>query len=96
MKESFKKLSETWALFVAVADKESKEFVGWIGLKWMSQRARDAELGMIVKPGEWGKGYGTEMCEWVIQHAFKYLDAHRVSLWVSASNVRAVSIYKKT
>ncbi|VDB97473.1 unnamed protein product [Peniophora sp. CBMAI 1063] len=93
MRTKIKTWSETWALCLIVVDTKTGEFVGWVGMTW--PRPRDGELGMFVERSQWGKGYGTEMCGWVVQHAFNFLDAHRVSLAVFESNKRAVSLYKK-
>ncbi|VDB97455.1 unnamed protein product [Peniophora sp. CBMAI 1063] len=93
LKTKVKTWSESWPLFLVIADTETDEFVGWIALTWA--KPRDGELGMFVKRSRWGKGYGSEMCTWVVQHAFNFLDAHRVSLVVYESNSRAISLYKK-
>ncbi|KAI0033354.1 acyl-CoA N-acyltransferase [Vararia minispora EC-137] len=93
IKEKFKAWPDSMALFLAAADTKSGCFVGMVGLAW--EMPRDAKLMMLVKRDEWAKGYGTEMVQWTVQHAFRFLDAHRVSLMVYASNPRAISIYKK-
>ncbi|KZV70842.1 acyl-CoA N-acyltransferase [Peniophora sp. CONT] len=93
VKAKIKAYSESWALYLVATETETDQFVGWAGLNL--GRGRDGELGMLVKRSQWGKGYGTEMCAWVVQHAFKFLDAHRVSLSVYESNIRAVSMYQK-
>ncbi|KZV70832.1 acyl-CoA N-acyltransferase [Peniophora sp. CONT] len=93
IKAKIKTWSETWALCLVVTDTNTEEFVGWVALSWA--RPRDGELGMFVKRSQWGKGYGTEMCSWVVQHAFNFLDAHRVSLVVFESNKRALSLYQR-
>lgn len=92
-KANFQTYSDTWALFLLAVDTETDNLVGWVGLQWA--RPRDGELGMLVKPSQWSKGYGTEMCTWVVQHAFNFLDAHRVSLSVHELNPRAIDLYKR-
>ena len=56
---------------------------------------RDATLSITLDPMQWGKKYGPEILEFVIDYAFKSLALHRVSLAVFAANVRATSVYKK-
>jgi RimJ/RimL family protein N-acetyltransferase len=43
----------------------------------------------------WGRGYGTEATELMLEHAFTRLNFHRVSLSVFSFNQRAVRSYEK-
>jgi|SRR5581483_6054711 len=57
---------------------------------------RSAELQIrIGAPDQRGKGYGTEATRLLLEHAFKDLNLHRVSLHVFATNARAVRAYEK-
>lgn len=61
MDEKFKTWSESSALWLAAADTETEEFIGWVSMT-LDKVGGDASLGMLVKPSQWAKGYGTEMC----------------------------------
>ncbi|HEY6057598.1 MAG TPA: GNAT family protein, partial [Candidatus Limnocylindrales bacterium] len=43
----------------------------------------------------WGRGYGTEATELMLEHAFSRLGLHRVALTVFSFNERAVRSYRK-
>ncbi|KAI0300402.1 acyl-CoA N-acyltransferase [Russula brevipes] len=42
-----------------------------------------------------GKGHWTEITRWLVNHAFRKLAAHRVTLKVHASNERALALYRR-
>jgi RimJ/RimL family protein N-acetyltransferase len=44
----------------------------------------------------WGKGYGTEATELMLEHAFTRMGLHRVALSVFAFNERAIRSYQKS
>ncbi|MDV2682792.1 GNAT family protein [Alkalihalophilus lindianensis] len=57
---------------------------------------RHAEIGLwIGEKSEWGKGYGTEVTEILVQFAFNRLNLHKVYLTVDADNVGAIRCYEK-
>ena len=99
--ESFKDEIKGWGdknlLFGVVEEKDSLEFVGTIAL-WNINgvKNRDANLGLTLREASWGKGYGTELMTWLVDHAFRGLGLHRLSLEVFVFNERACAVYKKT
>jgi RimJ/RimL family protein N-acetyltransferase len=70
-----------------------------IGLTTFS--ALDADNGSAlfhITIGErdaWGRGYGTETAELMLEHAFSRLGLHRVALSVFSFNQRAIRSYEK-
>jgi len=44
----------------------------------------------------WGRGYGTEATDLMLEHAFDHLGLHRISLTVFGFNERAVASYRKS
>ncbi|HEX8941044.1 MAG TPA: GNAT family protein [Candidatus Limnocylindrales bacterium] len=44
----------------------------------------------------WGRGYGTEATELMLDHAFRHLGLHRIALTVFAFNERAIRSYRKS
>ncbi len=70
-----------------------------IGLTTLS--ALDAENGSAlfhITIGErdaWGRGFGTEATELMLEHAFERLGLHRIGLAVFAFNDRAMRSYEK-
>ncbi len=49
----------------------------------------------IGEKDAWGRGYGTEATELMLEHAFERLGLHRVALSVFAFNERAIRAYRK-
>ena len=50
----------------------------------------------IGEPDAWGKGYGTETTQLMLDHAFTRLALHRVALTVFEYNSRAIRSYEKS
>lgn len=48
----------------------------------------------IGDKSKWGKGYGRESMELLLDHGFKNLDFHRIGLNVIEGNSRAINLYK--
>ena len=77
-------------------DKATEEFVGTLALSQpRGVKNRDAMLAITLDRSKWGKGYGPEALEFLVDYGFKQLALHRISLWTFATNVRAYSVYKK-
>ncbi len=49
----------------------------------------------ILDPAFWGKGYGTETTQLMVDYAFETLNLNRIQLHVFADNVAAIKIYQK-
>ncbi len=63
--------------------------LGFIGINWMVPHHRLAMLGaMIHEPAYWGGGYGTDALLLIVDHAFDWLDVHKVWLFTMGLNVR--------
>ncbi|KAI0087836.1 hypothetical protein BDY19DRAFT_1010758 [Irpex rosettiformis] len=71
------------------------ERIGNVAINSVSQKNREGSLVINILPEFWGNGYGSEILECVIDHAFKNLALHRLSLGVFSYNQRAVATYKK-
>jgi RimJ/RimL family protein N-acetyltransferase len=78
-----------------VEDKASRAFVGHVSLRTTGTRKHACSLSIALKREWWGKGIGTEITRWLVNHAFKKLAVHRVTLNVLASNERALAMYKR-
>ena len=56
---------------------------------------RTAILGISLgRPGEWGKGYGTDASKVTIRYGFQELNLHRIWLDVFGYNDRAAALYR--
>ncbi|MBP2019032.1 RimJ/RimL family protein N-acetyltransferase [Symbiobacterium terraclitae] len=70
--------------------------IGTARLNSLNEHERRARCAIgIFDPSAWGKGYGTEATNLVLQYAFETLRLHRVDLRVLACNHRAIACYEK-
>ncbi len=50
---------------------------------------------VISDPGEWGKGYGSEVTELMVEYGFNVLNLNRIQLHVVVHNSRGIKAYEK-
>jgi RimJ/RimL family protein N-acetyltransferase len=76
---------------------EQDAFVGYALLQIDHVRGpnRDATLAIALAPRCWGRGFGTEVVQWIVGHGFGVLGMHRISLAVLEGNDRAIALYKR-
>ena len=95
-KEVLERLVKSSTMYTIIETREETPlFVGFARLDITQPKNRDAEFGIMLMPEFWGKGYGTEVTKFVVNHAFVELGAHRVSLWTFSHNASAMALYKK-
>ncbi|KAF8272245.1 acyl-CoA N-acyltransferase [Lactarius quietus] len=97
--ETWKETPQKWAdkpgLFVVVELKDTGEMIGTLSLNTGFPKNRDATLGIALRRGFLGMGYGTEAIKWAVGYGFKELGLHRVQLTVNETNERAIAAYRK-
>jgi len=72
------------------------KLIGEIVLDVVNWSGRDAFVGLSIGEREyWGKGYGTEMMQLMLQFAFMEVNLRRVTLTVFEYNPRAIRSYEK-
>lgn len=55
-----------------------------------------AMVGLLIgERSAWGKGYGTEALQLVLDYGFNLLNLHNIMLGVYAYNTRAIALYEK-
>jgi RimJ/RimL family protein N-acetyltransferase len=80
----------------AIRTAADNQLLGDINLDVTGWNARDAFVGLGIGPRDfWGKGYGTEAMNLILQYAFTELNLRRVTLDVFEYNLRAVRSYEK-
>jgi len=82
-------------LFLVVEDKEWLEFMGHVSLNFKPGPERDAAIGIALKTGFRGRGFGTELMHWLITYGFHELGLSRISLTVLEDNIPALRMYKR-
>ncbi|MFX1492429.1 MAG: GNAT family N-acetyltransferase, partial [Promethearchaeota archaeon] len=79
-----------------IALKETNQLIGTCGLFALSRINRKAELMIVIYNKEyWGKGFGTEAIQLLLNYGFKQLNLNRILLFSHDDNTRAQHIYEK-
>lgn len=82
-------------LWFTIVLKEGDRVIGEAGLLRMFEPWRCTDMSIIIgEKDAWGKGYGTEAGRLLLDHAFKQLGFHRVSIGVVALNERALGFWE--
>ena len=76
---------------------DTGKLVGIVNLVNISWIGHNAEVGSlaIFDPEAWGKGYGSDAMEVLLDMAFSVLNLYNVYLYVAGFNDRAISFYEK-
>jgi len=82
--------------FFGVRTLADDTLIGEINLEVVNWSVRDAFVGLSIGERQnWGKGYGTEMMNLMLQFAFLEVNLQRVTLTVFDYNPRAIRAYEK-
>jgi RimJ/RimL family protein N-acetyltransferase len=97
MQEFFEKVqTDSSRIWFVIVLKGTDRVIGETGLLRMFHPWRTTDLSIILgDKTAWGKGYGAEALYLLLDYAFGYLNFHRVSIGVVASNERAIRFYEK-
>jgi len=79
-----------WAVYL----KNSKEFIGWCGLKKRSER-EFPDLGYRFMTRYWGNGYATEAALQTLEYGFKLLQLKGIFAAAHIDNVASWKILEK-
>lgn len=72
------------------------ELIGETALTHMDQRNGEADFNIAIgDKAYWGHGYGSDATRALMKYAFDMLNFHRITLYVHASNARAIHAYEK-
>jgi RimJ/RimL family protein N-acetyltransferase len=83
-------------VWFVICTKEDNRVIGECGLLRMFPAWRTTDLSIIIgEKDTWGKGYGTEAINLLLDYAFGYLNFHRVSIGVVGFNESALRFYEK-
>lgn len=83
------------SVYLAVEDRDSNHFAGYVTLKDINWINRNCNFGIIILPQFQNKGYGKEATILAVDYAFLQLNLLKVQLEVIANNEKAISLYKK-
>ena len=84
------------ALSMAVHEKTTGRLVGTCAFSQLDGENGSALYHITIGESDaWGKGYGTEATQMMLDHAFGTLGLHRIALYVFEFNERAIRAYKR-
>jgi RimJ/RimL family protein N-acetyltransferase len=76
-------------------DTEAGEHIGVVSLNGVSQKDCHALASILIDRAWWSRGYGYDAMRTLLAHAFSTLRLHRVTLYVLATNERALALYRR-
>lgn len=83
----------------AVIDKRTNDFIGWAGLKFVTELTNNHQnyydLGYRLRKKYWGQGIATEAAKASLQYAFEQLKTHEVYAMADCENIGSNKILKK-
>ncbi|MBB2149034.1 GNAT family N-acetyltransferase [Pedobacter gandavensis] len=84
----------------AVIDKESNQFVGWGGIKFITTPINDRnqfyEVGYRFLKEHWGKGYATESAKASLKYAFEKMNLETVYAMAHGENAGSRHVLQKS
>jgi RimJ/RimL family protein N-acetyltransferase len=84
------------ALAMAVHERATGRLIGTCAFSQLDGDNGSALYHITIGESDaWGRGYGTEATQLMIDHAFGTLGLHRIALFVFEFNVRAIRAYKR-
>ncbi|MDB4293343.1 GNAT family N-acetyltransferase [Maribacter sp.] len=89
------KKSASKNLTFAVTQKASNTFIGLIALKIGSEKFKNAEVWYKLHSDHWGKGFGTEALNLILDYGFGALKLHRIQAGCAIDNIGSIKLLEK-
>jgi RimJ/RimL family protein N-acetyltransferase len=84
------------ALAMAVHDRATGRLIGTCAFSQLDGENGSALYHITIGESDaWGRGYGTEATQLMVDHAFGTLGLHRIALFVFEFNERAIRAYRR-
>ncbi|WP_240666772.1 GNAT family N-acetyltransferase [Longirhabdus pacifica] len=90
------KAGDDSSIFLLIVNKENDEVIGDIGINGIDRINRNGWIRIAINDeADFGKGYGTEAMQLLLDYAFGVVQLHRIELHVYTFNERAIKSYEK-
>jgi len=87
---------ETERTSYMIEERASSRSIGWCVVRTWDRKHVSANVGISLGEKElWGKGYGTEAMELLLEIVFDHQGWHHAELWTLADNERAIKSFEK-
>jgi len=87
---------ETERTSYMIEERASAKPIGWCVVRTWDRKHVSANVGISLGEKElWGKGYGTEAMELLLEIVFDYQGWHHAELYTLAENERAIKSFEK-
>jgi ribosomal-protein-alanine N-acetyltransferase len=84
----------------AVENKESGEFMGWAGLKFVRDLTNNHihyyDIGYRFIPRFWGKGFATEVAKACVNYGFEHLNVKEIFAMADINNAASLRVLEKS
>ena len=82
-------------IYWAITKKENDQLIGTCGLKEWDLENKRAEVKCAIRCECWGKGYGLEAVERLVQYGFEHMGLKRIGALVLPENKPYIRILEK-
>lgn len=80
----------------AIEDIDSGKYIGGCGVHRVNWLSRNCYIGIMIGDKDyWGKGYGQDAINTLLDFCFNQMNLHKVKLGVFSFNKRAIKCYEK-
>ena len=79
----------------AVIDRESRRMIGTCGFTKIDTANNSAEIGYVLNPDFWGRGYAPEAVRRILEFGFCELSLHRIEARFMQGNERSRRVMEK-
>ena len=78
-----------------IEHKQTKKFLGAVGLNHIDQLYKTANLGYWMRTSETGKGYTSEAALLAVQFGFENLNLNRIEIVMGVDNIKSQKVAEK-
>ena len=79
----------------AIIDRESRRMIGTCGFTRINVENRSGEIGYVLNPEFWGRGYAIEAASLVLEFGFEKLGLHRIEARFMQGNERSLGLMRR-
>ena len=87
--------SESKNLTFAIEQNISRKFIGLIALKIGREKFKNGEVWYKLHSDYWGKGFGTESLNSIMNFGFEKIKLHRIEAGCAVDNIGSIKILEK-